>query len=136
MAAFFCGNHDEEVFYSPPSVVSVPAGSSSCVGRRLSFSNEGVIICFEAFSMFGEVNCEELLVVWKAEDTKDNTRTLTASTQVDFSRIFPVLVTPMIWEALPPKAAPTPPFEFWPRITKISNTERRIIILMIIINML
>src|SRR5690606_3609237 len=123
-------------YYSPPSVVSEPAGISSCVGSKLSFSKEGVITCLEAFSILGEVNPEGLLVVWKAEDIKDNTRTLTARTQVDFSRIFPVLVTPMIWEALPPKAAPTPPFEFWPRITKISNTERRIIILMIIINML
>lgn len=41
--------------YSPP-VVSVSTGASSCVGRRLSFSNDGVITCLAAFSMFGEEN--------------------------------------------------------------------------------
>ena len=41
--------------YSPP-VVSVSAGAASWVGKRLSFSNEGVITCLAAFSIFGEEN--------------------------------------------------------------------------------
>ena len=46
------------------------------------------------------------------EETSTSAIIEIARTQVAFSSTFPVRVTPMICEALPPKAAPAPPLEF------------------------
>ena len=63
-------------------------------------------------------------VVKKTDDARANPKIEIAKIQVAFSKTLPVRVTPIICEALPPKAAPAPPFEFWPKITRISKTAK------------